>query len=79
MNARLALLSLTLIAAQASATDNELTEKEKSEGWVLLFDGKSLDGWTTSAGKESKTPVEDGSINPHKCDTSRLCCSTFWL
>lgn len=25
--------------------DNELTEAEKSEGWILLFDGKSTDGW----------------------------------
>ena len=28
-----------------SAQINTLTEKEKSEGWVLLFDGKSFDGW----------------------------------
>lgn len=24
---------------------NQLTEKEKQDGWVLLFDGKSTDGW----------------------------------
>lgn len=29
----------------ARAGDNELTKKEKAEGWKLLFDGKSLDGW----------------------------------
>jgi hypothetical protein len=28
-----------------SAQNNKLTEKEKSEGWTLLFNGKSLDGW----------------------------------
>ena len=24
---------------------NKLTEQEKQEGWVLLFDGKTLAGW----------------------------------
>ncbi|HCC50639.1 MAG TPA: DUF1080 domain-containing protein [Porphyromonadaceae bacterium] len=28
-----------------SAQNNKLTEKEKSEGWQLLFDGKNFDGW----------------------------------
>jgi hypothetical protein len=27
--------------------DNKLTAKEKKEGWKLLFDGKSTDGWHT--------------------------------
>ncbi len=57
---------LLLVPATASAGDNELTDKEKEDGWILLFDGKTLDGWMTSAGKPSKTPVEDASINPHK-------------
>ena len=33
------------IYSQVSSTDNKLTAKERKEGWVLLFDGKSLDGW----------------------------------
>ncbi len=51
----------------ALAADNELTEKERQGGWLLLFDGKTLNGWMTSSRKPSKTPVQDGAINPHKC------------
>jgi hypothetical protein len=67
MTRAIALLTVALLASAAAGADNELTAKEKADGWVLLFDGKTLDGWMTSAGKPSKTPVEDGSINPHKC------------
>lgn len=35
------------LAVSAVAADNELTPKEKADGWVLLFNGKSLDGWTS--------------------------------
>ena len=49
----------------AKKPDNALTSEEKKDGWILLFDGKSLDGWQTSSGQPSKVPVEDGCINPH--------------
>jgi hypothetical protein len=62
----LAMLALMLVSVRSHA-DNELTAKEKADGWLLLFDGKTLDGWMTSAGKPSKVPVEDGCINPYKC------------
>lgn len=45
--------------------DNTLNIAERKEGWILLFDGKSLDGWHTSSGKPSKVSVEEGCINPH--------------
>ncbi|HVX10355.1 MAG TPA: DUF1080 domain-containing protein [Pirellulales bacterium] len=51
----------------ADTADNRLTDAEKQAGWLLLFDGKSLTGWTTSSGAASQRPVEDGAINPHKC------------
>ncbi len=54
-----------LAVPSAAADDNALTPKEKRAGWTLLFDGKTLDGWKTSSLTESKTPVEDGCINPH--------------
>jgi cytochrome c len=46
-------------------TDNSLTDKEKAAGWVLLFNGKDLDGWhnygKTSVGKS--WVVADNSIH----------------
>jgi hypothetical protein len=68
MTTRTLLLGLVLLAgAPLHAADNELTPKEKADGWLLLFDGKTLAAWMTSSGKPSKTPVEDGCINPHRC------------
>src|SRR5690348_4109159 len=32
-------------AALEPASNNTLTEKEKAEGWKLLFDGRDLNGW----------------------------------
>lgn len=48
MNFRTPLVALTLALAASSlfaAEPNSLTAKEKSDGWKLLFDGQSLDGW----------------------------------
>jgi hypothetical protein len=38
-------MALACAAPEKSTTDNTLTEAEKSEGWLLLFDGKSSEGW----------------------------------
>jgi len=51
----------------AFAGDNELTKAEKAEGWLLLFDGKSLNGWMNSKKEPSKRAVEDGLLNPFHC------------
>jgi hypothetical protein len=34
-----------LLTVTLSAADNALTAQEKAQGWRLLFDGKSLNGW----------------------------------
>lgn len=44
----LLLASLFIPPCTARAADNELSATEKADGWVLLFDGKTIDGWLDS-------------------------------
>jgi hypothetical protein len=41
-----------------SQADNTLTSKEKKKGWVLLFDGVSTNGWTTT--RDQPVPATGG-------------------
>jgi hypothetical protein len=58
-------VALAALASAPAPGDNRLTPAEAADGWILLFDGTSLDGWMTSSGAPSRTPAEDGCINPH--------------
>jgi len=56
-------LGLLLQAAESPA--NTLTDDEKKAGWVLLFDGKSLDHWRDPRKLDPPSDswaLEDGSI-----------------
>ncbi len=62
-----------LIAAEKPQTPNTLTDKEKKDGWKLLFDGKSTTGWRGAY--KDKFPdkgwnVEDGMLVIQKSDGS---------
>ena len=74
----LSLLSIANPTFAADGADNRLTDDERRAGWVLLFDGRSLDGWTTSSEKPSQRPVEDGCINPHRCGGYMLIHEKPW-
>ena len=82
MSLRSSLAALSMIAASAvlataaaqqpASAANTLTDQEKKAGWVLLFDGKSLDGWRAYKKPDAsgtRWKVEDGWLTlPHEGD-----------
>lgn len=57
-------LSLIVSPLLTAATPNMLTSAEKSAGWKLLFDGKSLDGWRSYKSDQvgAGWKVQDGAL-----------------
>ncbi|MDR0332314.1 MAG: DUF1080 domain-containing protein [Dysgonamonadaceae bacterium] len=41
----ISLLCVAFFSTATIAQNNTLTEKEKSEGWILMFDGETFNGW----------------------------------
>lgn len=73
------LLLVTSVARADEATvDNRLSDAEKNDGWQLLFDGRSFAGWQMSSGQPSQRPVEQESINPHKCGAYMMIYEKPW-
>ncbi len=66
------------LSSSAAAEDNVLTKQEAADGWKLLFDGKTYSGWSTNTGMSSRTPIEQGSINPHKCGAYMMIHEKEW-
>jgi len=58
-------LSATAAALTLTAADNQLTPEQKSAGWQLLFDGKTMNNWSDSTGKPMTSDawgIEDGCL-----------------
>lgn len=61
------LAPLFTICCLTLSAQNTLTPQEKKDGWILLFDGKSMDNWVDP---KLKTPpgdawmIEDGCLKP---------------
>lgn len=60
----IALVFLVVSFTACQQTDNTLSDQEKEEGWILLFDGESLDGWRDYNGQGVQGPwkVESGLL-----------------
>ncbi len=78
LTAILSVLAVVAAPTWSKASDNTLSQEEKKEGWVLLFDGNTLDGWKTSGEQRSAVPVEEGSINPHGCGGYMMIHEKAW-
>lgn len=48
-------------SCNGAKADNTLTQEQEAEGWALLFDGISLNGWSIHSGYATYK-VEDGAI-----------------
>lgn len=58
--------------------DNMLTDQERADGWRLLFDGQSHQGWMNSDRSSPRTPVEQGSLNPFRAGHYMLVHTQEW-
>ncbi|MEZ5353733.1 MAG: DUF1080 domain-containing protein [Bryobacteraceae bacterium] len=56
---RACLLLIGLLPLLAASGDNTLTEEERKQGYVLLFNGRDLTGWS---GNPRTWRVEDGML-----------------
>jgi len=65
MNAFFLILFAGLLLTGCGQAVNQLTEEEINEGWTLLFDGKTLDGWRDFKGESvdiAPWKVEKGTL-----------------
>lgn len=62
----IALLAITITQGYSQGNKmNQLSKKEKKQGWVLLFDGSTSNGWTKSSGQPFPTQgwqINDGVL-----------------
>ncbi len=67
------LLFLVSCSATRGAKTNELTTKERQQGWQLLFNGKDFTGWRQYNGTDvpENWVIEDGAMKVFKAENAR--------
>ncbi len=58
-----------LIIKMDTTINNQLTAKESADGWQLLFDGKTLDGWRTFKNQAGSWKAKDGLLCSYTADS----------
>jgi hypothetical protein len=71
-------LAVFLTCLPVWAADNALSESEKKQGFLLLFDGRTTSGWMNSDRTAPRTPVLEGALNPHKAGHYMLVHTQQW-
>lgn len=60
------------ITANSDPGQNKLTQAQSSDGWKLLFDGETMDGWHYFKNKESDSwEVVDGTLHCKAFDNAK--------
>jgi hypothetical protein len=61
---KLLFLCFAALGFNLQTPDNQLTDAEKKQGWVLLFDGKSISDWRTYKNlPDNSWEVVDGQLH----------------
>lgn len=62
----------TFAVKNDTMVNNQLTSAEKENGWQLLFDGKTLNGWRTFKNKPGSWQTENGMLCSYTADNNQV-------